>query len=104
MQIFLPKYQQSIDSRFAIDDLNYKQCWDLWCRINEHPVKTARLLFPHRPPMYVQVTKLIKNYVANKGTALNCTKIDDRMIYAKICAGIYCDIPAWGRTINMKGK
>jgi hypothetical protein len=110
-----------------IDDLNHKQCWDLWAKIHFHPVIMARTLFPNRPPLYVVVTKLIGAYACNKGTALGLAKetsdvnLDDeinftaksnkvadlrkrRRVYTDIAVSIYCNIPAWGRSIKLPEK
>ncbi len=53
----------SRENKMFIDDLNLRQCYDLGYAIDKHPVKIAGILFPHRPPMYVQITKLIKKYL-----------------------------------------
>jgi hypothetical protein len=87
-----------------IDEMDYKTCWDLWGKINRNPVKTARAIFPHQPPRYVAVTKLIGAYLANKGTVLGLLEPDKkerRDVYIKIAAKIYCDIPHWGRSFSI---
>jgi hypothetical protein len=104
-----------------IDEMNYDQCWRIWSAINNAPVKAARALFPHRPPQYVTVTKLIGSYAANKGTALGLANkrtfqiahqgidgvdINERIkVYDDIAAEIWCRIPAWANDINIdKGE
>jgi hypothetical protein len=102
-----------------IDGLNYTQCWKLWHDIFLHPVKTARILYPNQPPMYVSITKLVGAYLSNKGTALslakdiqserdktelNKTEIANlqrrKKVYIDIAAEIYTNIPAWARSIK----
>lgn len=87
-----------------IDEIDHKTCWKLWTQIHFSPVKTARKLFPMRPPLYVSVTKSIGGYLANKGTALGLPGKDRkrrRDMYIGIAAGIYTRIPQWGRSINI---
>ena len=85
-----------------IDEIDRETCWKLWAKIEIYPIKTARLMFPMQPPQYVMVTKLVKSYLANKGTALGLPgkdKKERRDMYIGIAAGIYTRIPAWGRSI-----
>ena len=97
-----------------IDDMEYDDCWELWNAITTNPVLTARALFPNRQPMYVQTTKLLGRYLANKGTALGMSKHnkvsenDPRMglherraEYINIAAKIYTTLPAWARTVDI---
>ncbi len=85
-----------------IDDLNLRECYDLGYAIDKHPVKIAGILFPHRPPMYVQITKLIKKYLYYRAADLRLGYLGN-LPFGKIAADIYCDIPAWGKTINLRG-
>lgn len=88
-----------------IDEIDHKTCWSVWTRIQFNPIKTARLMFPKRPEGYVRVAKLVKAYLANKGTALGLPNDKVRSprikMYTGIAADIYVKIPAWGRSINI---
>lgn len=97
-----------------IDEINEKDCWRLWVKIHNNPVKIARQLFPDRPKNYVKVTNLIGSYSSNKGTALGlAAKLKDAAkgdrdflkrrikVYVDIAAEIYIDIPAWGRSFSI---
>ena len=98
-----------------INELDGDTCWDLWAKINANPVKTARVIFPEQPPMYVSITKLIAGYAANRGTALNLSdnisaaktkKLEDDIksrvgVYQRIATRIYNSIPIQFRSFNM---
>jgi len=87
-----------------IDEIDRETCWKLWTKIQFNPIKTARLMFPNRPPQYVQVAKKVKNYLSNKSIALGLPgkdKKDRRDIYIDIASRIYTEIPAWGRSFSI---
>ena len=88
-----------------IDEIDHDTAWKLWAKIQFHPIRSARLMYPTRPYLYVMTAKLVKAYLANKGTALGLPgkdKKERRDMYIKIAAEIYCKIPAWGRSINIE--
>ena len=87
-----------------IDEIDHDTAWNLWAKIQFNPIVSARLMFPTRPDSYVKVAKLVKAYLANKGTALGLPgkdRKDRRDVYIDIAARIYTEIPAWGRSINI---
>jgi hypothetical protein len=87
-----------------IDEMNYDTCWDLWNAIQSNPIRTARKMFPNKPPMYVMITKKIGQYMANKGTALGITgdlAKERREMYINIAASIWADIPTWALNFNV---
>ena len=86
-----------------IDDLSPSIMRQLYEDIRRNPVKSARRFFPERPGNYVKTTKLIGAYFINRYTALELARRNNNAYktYAKICAEIWCEIPSFGKSINL---
>lgn len=64
------------------------------------PITMARTLFPSQPQGYVQATKDLCNYAANKATAMDCRKrgdIQTALHYESIAERIYGGLPEFAR-------
>lgn len=71
-----------------------------WYKTHQHPVKTARKLFPTRPRGYVTATVDLGHYASNKSTAIQCRltgNIQAALVYEKICETIYKILPDYAR-------
>jgi hypothetical protein len=71
-----------------------------WTRTHQHPVKTARKLFPTKPRGYVTATVDLSHYASNKAVAINERlkgNIQAAEIYEKICENIYNRLPTFAR-------
>jgi hypothetical protein len=71
-----------------------------WARTHQHPVKTARKLFPTKPRGYVTATVDLSHYASNKSTAIQCRltgQIQAALIYETICENIYKTLPSFAR-------
>jgi len=69
-------------------------------RLRKHLVAEARTLFPDRPQGYLRAARTLKNYAANKATAMGLRlagKIADALRYEAICERLYGQLPDFAR-------
>jgi hypothetical protein len=83
-----------------LDGTDKDELWDLHNRLQRHPVIEARKLFPDRPRGYVAAARTLRNYAANKATAMGLRaegKISTAMMYEAICERLYGDLPEFAQ-------
>ena len=83
-----------------LDGTDQNDLWGLHKRLQQHPVIEARRLFPSRPRGYVAATRTLKNYAANKATAMGLRaegKITTAITYEAICERLYDELPDFAR-------
>ena len=83
-----------------LDGIDSDELWALHERLRQHLVAEARQLFPDRPQGYVAAARTLRNYAANKATAMKLRaegKIATAMIYEQICDRLYDDLPDFAR-------
>ena len=82
-----------------LDGLTCEELWDIHTKVYQG-WKYARELFPTRPVGYINITRQLGHYAANKATAIKC-RLDGRiataLIYESICDTIYDKLPEWAR-------
>jgi hypothetical protein len=82
---------------------NPAELWELWKILGAssvRPVAQARLLFPTRPDGFVRATCDLRNYAANKATAMTARlagNIDTALAYERICDAIYSRLPEYAK-------
>lgn len=88
-------------SLMEIMECNDKACLMVFYGVvHEHPVKTAKRLFPTRPRGYVTATVDLSHYACNKAVGINERlkgNIQTAEIYEKICENIYKNLPQYAR-------
>ena len=83
-----------------LDGIDSDELWDLHKRLRQRLVVEARKLFPDRPEGYVRAARTLKNYAANKATAMTLRadgKIATARTYERICQRLYGDLPEFAR-------
>lgn len=87
---------------YNLDSMPADDLMALWDQTNSvRPIKFARELFPNRPKGYLQATRDIGNYAANKATAMQARvrgDIETAMMYENICSRIYKRLPDYARS------
>ena len=81
-----------------LDKLSREELMAFWARVNRHPVKTARELFPERQELYVSATKSLGAYASNLAAMLYCHEKGDKHeagMYRFICDRIRDKLPLW---------
>lgn len=83
-----------------LDGIDVDELWALHERLRQHLVTEARRLFPDCPPGYVAAARTLRNYAANKATAMKLRaegKISAAMTYETICDRLYQELPDFAR-------
>ena len=83
-----------------LDATDKDELWDLHERLRQHLVAEARKLFPDKPQGYVRAARTMKNYAANKATAMGLRlagKVSTAMAYEAICDRLYKQLPEFAR-------
>ena len=83
-----------------LDATDKDELWDLHERLRQHLVAEARKLFPDKPQGYVRAARTMKNYAANKATAMGLRlagKVSTAMTYEAICDRLYKQLPEFAR-------
>ena len=82
----------------------FSESSDLWRFYSDargvRPLTMAKTLFPSKPKGYLSATVNLRNYAANKATAMDCRKRGDiptALNYEQICQRIYNELPAFAR-------
>lgn len=84
-----------------LDSMTSDELWTFALAISGvRPIRKARELFPDKPERYVETTKRLSGYAANKAIAQQLRiagKIDTAMIYETICDRIYRELPGYAK-------
>lgn len=91
-----------------LDDMDINELWDFWSKTNSvRPIRFARELFPSQPKGYVETTKNLGHYAANRATAMRLRlegNITTAMEYEKIAERIYNKLPSYAHWNPRKKK
>lgn len=88
------------DGGWNLDSESPDALMSFWHAVHCHPVRAARVLFPHRPKGYVSATQDLARYASNKAPAIRLRRegeISRAQIYEQICDMIYRDMPEIAR-------
>ena len=83
-----------------LDGIDSDELWALHQRLRQRLVAETRKLFPDKPEGYVRAARTLKNYAANKATAMTLRaegKIATAVTYEQICERLYGDLPEFAR-------
>ena len=83
-----------------LDGIDSDELWDLHKRLRQRLVAEARKLFPDKPEGYVRAARTLRNYAANKATAMTLRaegKIATALTHERICQRLYGDLPEFAR-------
>ena len=86
-----------------LDGMSAGDLWDFWKKMGAssvRPLSQARKMFPGRKKGIVRATIDLRNYAANKATAMQCRKRGDikaALMYEGIADKIYKELPTWAR-------
>lgn len=76
------------------------ELWAFWNQYHRAGPKLSGSLFPSRYPNYVNATRRLAAWAANRATALQCYERGDRKgaeRYNRICRVVFSSLPLWAR-------
>jgi hypothetical protein len=83
------------------DAMNPDELWAFWVKGNtQRPIELARELFPDKPKGYINATRNLAHYAANKATAIQCRlsgNVQAAIQYEDIAYRIYKALPEFAR-------
>lgn len=86
---------------YNFDSMDANELWGFGGMMRGvRPISSARKLFPNRPKHYVATAKNLRNYAANKSTAIRCRLRGDiraALMYEDICERIFAGLPEYAR-------